>query len=62
MHAFQDAETPGHNVFRMNIEDYDEFAEMILAGSNSPFLFETLPGGLSGRLGWTLPRLSNRGL
>ena len=59
--AFQDAETPGHDVFRMTIEGNDEFAEMILAGSNTPLPFKALPGGLSGRLGWTLPRLSNSG-
>ena len=32
----------------MNIEDYDEFAEMILAGSNSPLLFEASPDSLFG--------------
>ncbi len=28
----------GHNVFLMNIEDFDEFAEMILAGDIKPVL------------------------
>ena len=28
----------GHNVFLMNIEDFDEFAEMILAGKIKPVL------------------------